>query len=60
LALARFLASIGMEAVHVLDLGLAQSGDAEVWSFAVKNKFVLISKDHDFLHSSNVGRLTAS
>ena len=49
-ALARFLASIGMEAAHVLDLGLAQSGDAELWSFAVKKKFVLISKDHDFLH----------
>jgi predicted nuclease of predicted toxin-antitoxin system len=49
-ALARFLAGVGTEAVHVLDLGLAQSGDAELWSFAVANKFVLISKDHDFLH----------
>ena len=49
-ALARFLTSIGSESVHVLDLGLAQSGDAELWSFAVENKFVLISKDHDFLH----------
>lgn len=49
-ALARFLAGIGTDAVHVLDLGLAQSGDAELWSFAVKNKLVLMSKDNDFLH----------
>jgi predicted nuclease of predicted toxin-antitoxin system len=49
-ALARFLTGIGTEAAHVLDLGLAQSGDAELWSFAVKNKFALISKDYDFLH----------
>jgi len=49
-ALARFLVGIGTEAVHVLDLGLAQSGDADLWSFVVENKFVLISKDHDFLH----------
>jgi len=49
-ALARFLTGIGTEAVHVLDVGLAQSADAELWSFAVENKFVLISKDHDFLH----------
>jgi len=31
-------------------LGLAQSGDAELWSFTVENKFALISKDYDFLH----------
>lgn len=49
-ALARFLTDLGAEAIHVLDLGLAQSGDAELWSFAVKNKFILISKDHAFLH----------
>ena len=49
-ALARFLAGIGTEAVHVLDLGLAQTGDAELWSYAVENEFVLISKDQDFLH----------
>lgn len=49
-ALARFLTDMGTEAAHVLDLGLAQSGDAELWSFAVENKFVLISKDYDFLH----------
>ena len=48
-ALARFLSSIGLEAVHVLDLGLSQSKDAELWSFAAENDFVLISKDHDFL-----------
>ena len=49
-ALVRFLAGMGTEAVHVLNLGLAQSGDAELWSFSVENKFILISKDHDFLH----------
>ena len=49
-ALARFLAGFGAETAHVLDLGLGQSEDADLWSFAVTNKYVLISKDHDFLH----------
>jgi predicted nuclease of predicted toxin-antitoxin system len=31
-------------------LGMAQSRDTELWSFAVENKFALISKDYDFLH----------
>lgn len=27
-------------------LGLAQSGDAELWSFTVENRFALISEDY--------------
>ena len=59
-ALARFLSRIGTEAAHVLDLGLAQSGDAEIWSFAVENKFVLISKITTFSTSLIARRLKVS
>ena len=49
-ALARFLASRGEEASHVLDLGLAQASDAEIWRHATENGMVIISKDEDFFH----------
>jgi predicted nuclease of predicted toxin-antitoxin system len=41
-------------------LGMAQSRDTELWSFAVENKFALISKDYDFLHFLERRRLTVS
>ena len=31
-ALARFLASLGEEAIHVLDAGLLEADDGEIWS----------------------------
>jgi len=49
-ALARFLSGRGHEAVHVLDVGLAQSAGAKIWSFAIENSFILVSKDQDFLN----------
>ena len=53
-ALARFISDeLCTETLHVVDVGLQQSGDADVWTYASTNGFVLISKDEDFatLHS---------
>lgn len=49
-ALARFLSDTGTECQHVLDVGLAQTSDAEIWRYAAEGEFVLISKDEDFFH----------
>jgi len=47
-ALAKFLASHGQEAIHVLEVGLDAAKDEEVWNHAAKNSIVLITKDEDF------------
>jgi predicted nuclease of predicted toxin-antitoxin system len=52
-ALARFLASRGVECQHVLDAGLADATDAEIWEHASRNDCVVISKDADFLYLAN-------
>lgn len=49
-ALARFLNDAGDECRHVLDEGLAQAPDAEVWRYAAEHQFILVSKDEDFFH----------
>lgn len=49
-ALARFLASRGVECRHVLDVGLGDSTDTAIWEYAVQNDCVVISKDEDFLY----------
>ncbi len=33
---------------HVQDLGLGMAKDAQIWTYALENKFVIISKDTDF------------
>jgi predicted nuclease of predicted toxin-antitoxin system len=53
-AVARFLASRGVECQHVLDIGLAGSSDAAIWEYANRNGCVVISKDEDFLYIANV------
>lgn len=49
-ALARFLDASGLEAKHVLDLGLDTANDREIWEFARANDFIIVSKDEDFFH----------
>jgi predicted nuclease of predicted toxin-antitoxin system len=49
-ALARFLVSQGVEFQHVLDVGLADATDAEIWDYAGRNDCAVISKDEDFLY----------
>ncbi len=52
-ALARFLVSLDVECQHVLDVGLADATDAEIWRYANRNNCVIISKDEDFLYLAN-------
>jgi predicted nuclease of predicted toxin-antitoxin system len=36
------------ESAHVYDLGLSQKADLEIWEFARKNDYVIVTKDSDF------------
>ena len=48
-ALARFIqAELNFAAIHVIDIGLRDASDAEVWDYASRTASVLISKDEDF------------
>ena len=49
-ALARFLSDMGVSCTHVLDVGLGQASDIEIWRYAAEHEMVLISKDEDFFH----------
>lgn len=51
-ALARFLSSCGVDCKHVLDIGLANATDAEIWKQA-NRKNCAVFKDEDFLYLSN-------
>jgi predicted nuclease of predicted toxin-antitoxin system len=58
-ALARFLASRGVECQRVLDIDLAEATDIEIWAYACRNDCVVISKDEDFLYLANAPRSEA-
>ena len=48
-ALARFIQSeYACSAVHVVDIGMRDASDAELWHYASKTQSVLIPKDEDF------------
>lgn len=47
-ALARYFASLGEEAIHVLDVGLLAAKDGEIWDFALANAWIIVTKDDDF------------
>jgi predicted nuclease of predicted toxin-antitoxin system len=49
-ALARFLASRGVDCHHVLDVELGDATDAAIWDYATRHDYVVISKDEDFLY----------
>ena len=48
-ALARWLSAQGHDAVHVLDVGMAQTPDADICAFAAEESRIVVSKDEDFL-----------
>ena len=60
-ALARWLESAGTQTQHVLEVGLEEATDAEIWSRAVTDGAIVVSKDDDFFllanRPSDVGRL---
>jgi predicted nuclease of predicted toxin-antitoxin system len=49
-ALARLLCRLGADCRHVLDLGLGQASDSEIWRYSAADQLVLVSKDEDFFH----------
>lgn len=49
-ALARFLSSTGSDSLHLLDVGLSQASDSDIWRYANEREFVLVSKDEDFFY----------
>jgi predicted nuclease of predicted toxin-antitoxin system len=53
-ALARFLASRGVDCQHILDIDLGSATDAAIWDYASRNDCVVISKDEDFLYRSRL------
>lgn len=52
-ALSRFLVSRGLDCVHVLDVGLDEATDKEIWGYATAQGMILISKDEDFFYRSS-------
>lgn len=48
------LASLGEEAIHVLDVGLLDASDSVIWEFALENNWVIITKDDDFQFRASV------
>ncbi|MBI1337520.1 MAG: hypothetical protein GC164_11215 [Phycisphaera sp.] len=50
--LARHLKQQGHEAFHVFDFGLAQASDTDIWRRCRDERYVLVSKDEDFLNLS--------
>jgi predicted nuclease of predicted toxin-antitoxin system len=52
-ALCRFLNARGHESGHVLDWHMDEASDLEIWSYAAKGNWIVVSKDEDFLHLAN-------
>lgn len=59
-ALARKIAAMGHEAEHLLELGLLESSDSQVWDYALANGAVIITKDEDFAIRASVGKASPS
>ena len=47
-ALAGWLTAEGHDARHVIDVGLAQATDADIWQHAADTAAVIVTKDEDF------------
>lgn len=52
-ALARWLAAKGVDAVHVLDRGWDRTPDEQLWAQADGEGRIVVSKDEDFFHLAN-------
>jgi predicted nuclease of predicted toxin-antitoxin system len=42
------LTQAGHEAYHVVEVGLRDAGDAQLWGYAVREQMVILTKDEDF------------
>lgn len=52
------MASRGHEARHVLEVGLETASDAEIWNYAARGDFILVTKDEDFPQRASQPRST--
>jgi predicted nuclease of predicted toxin-antitoxin system len=52
-ALSRLLTSLGCDCVHVMEAGLGEASDVDIWRYACESGRTLITKDEDFLHLAN-------
>lgn len=59
-ALARKIAAMGHEAVHLLDLGLLESSDSRILDYALSNGAVIVTKDEDFAIRASVSKISPS
>jgi len=48
-ALAQWLRDRGIAATHVRQLGLRDSDDGSIWNFAAAGRWVVVTKDEDFV-----------
>lgn len=53
LQLAKHLRGRGHDCLHVLELGLDEATDAELWACAAREQRVLVSNDEDFVFLAN-------
>ena len=51
-ALAGWLAARA-DALHVLDCGMEATPDGDIWSYAIQEGRIVVSKDEDFFHLAN-------
>ena len=47
-SLARFLTTVGEEAIACRDVGLRDADDGEIWRFAIAGGWCIVTKDEDF------------
>jgi predicted nuclease of predicted toxin-antitoxin system len=59
-ALARKIAAAGHEAAHVLDVGLLESSDSQIWDYAMEIGAVILNKDEDFAIRASVSKTPPS
>ncbi len=52
-ALCSFLTAQGHQSRHVLNLGMDEATDLEIWKYATHGDWIVVSKDDDFLHLAN-------
>jgi predicted nuclease of predicted toxin-antitoxin system len=50
--LSQSLADIYPESVHVRQVGLSTATDLEIWNYAIKGGYAIVSKDSDFQQRS--------
>jgi predicted nuclease of predicted toxin-antitoxin system len=46
---AAMLATLGHDAVHTIEIGMAQARDREIWRFSAQEQRCIVTKDEDFV-----------